>query len=138
MRKNNLSLNNLFERSLFNESFFNDMDFNAIIPSMRTDIKASDKEYTILIDVPGVSKEDISIDLEDGYLYITAKVEKEAKNDSETWIRRERYSSSQSQKIYVGDIKEETINASMKDGVLTIVIPKEPEKEPVKKSIIIN
>lgn len=136
MRKNELILNNIFGRSLF-EPLLSDMGFNGILPSMRTDIKETNTEYTVMVDVPGVPKEKININLEDGYLKISTETEKEEKNDAENWIRRERYSASQSQEIYIGNVKEENIKASMKDGVLTIIIPKE-EKAPVGKTINIE
>lgn len=112
---------------VFNEPFFADFDRNL---NMLTDIKETDDKYTLDINLPGYTKEDISVSLEDGYLNIVAnKDEKTEEKDKEgKFIRRERYTGHCHRSYYIGSqIKDEDIKASYKDGTLSLVVPK---KEP--------
>lgn len=137
-KRQDLILDNLFGRSLFDTPLLGDFGLSEILPSMRMDIKVTETDYIIIADVPGIPKENINIDIEEGYLTISTKAVKETNDNGGKWVRRERFSSSQTQKIYVGDVKEENIKASVKDGVLTITIPKLEEKKPEKKTINIE
>ncbi len=109
---------------------------------MKTDIRERKDSYIIDIDLPGFNKDDIKIDLTDGYLTINAKMSKEEKEDKkEKYVRRERYFGECSRSFYLGDnIKEENISASFKNGILSLEIPKiENEKKlPEKKYIEIK
>ena len=98
---------------------------------MKTDIKESKDKYIIHMDLPGYSKDNINISLKDGYLSISAKVEKEDNDeDNERFIRRERFVGECSRSFYVGeDVSEEDISAEFKDGILKIDIPKKDEKK---------
>ena len=94
---------------------------------MRTDIKESDKGYEMEIELPGMDKKDINIDLSDGYLTISAgKSDKE--ENKHNYIRRER-SFSCSRSYYVGDVKKEDVKAKYDNGILSITIPKDEPKE---------
>lgn len=98
---------------------------------MKTDITESDSGYTLKADLPGVSKENIKISLNEGVLSIAAvsASEKEEKDKDGRVIRSERYSGNFSRSFYVGDgVTEEDIKASYKDGVLTVTFPKKEEK----------
>ena len=111
---------------------------------MNTDIKESDSEYDMTIDLPGFKKEDVSVSLENGYLTISASKgleKKEAENEEEQkkekYIRRERYSGSCQRSFYVGDgLKDEDIKASFKHGILTLSIPKKDAKQVETKKYI--
>ncbi|MDY4205822.1 Hsp20/alpha crystallin family protein, partial [Porcincola intestinalis] len=72
---------------------------------MKTDVKETDKGYEVAVDLPGVKKEDVSVELKDGYLTITAKknVDNDKKNKEGKYIRRERYSGEMSRSYYVGE-----------------------------------
>lgn len=135
-RKNELTpFDMLFGKSLFDKSFL-DIGLNEVIPSMRMDIKETENTYEIIMDIPGISKENIDMEIEDGYLTVSTKIEKsEEVKEEGVWIRRERYTGAQSKKIYVGDIKEEDIKAVVKDGVLSITINKPEEIKPKKVKI---
>lgn len=135
MRRNELTpIDLLFGKSLFDKPVF-DFGMDDILPSMRTDIKETEKTFEIAIDVPGMTKDNITIEIKDEYLTVSTKVEKDSDVEKESYIRKERYSGSQTQRIYVGDIKEEDVKASVSNGVLLITINK-PEKEEPKKTII--
>ena len=113
----------IFDDDFFRDDFFDRKDRNFNL--MKTDIREDDKSYLLEVDLPGYSKDDIKIDITDGYLTINAKVEKEDKDESKTYVRRERFTGEVSRSFYVGeDIKEEEVKASFKNGILTLEVPK--------------
>ena len=86
-------------------------------------------------------KEDIHLELNDGYLNVSAShnTSKDEKDDKGNVIRQERYSGTFSRSFYVGEnVKEEDIKASYENGELKITFPKEQEKLPEKKTIMIE
>ena len=91
------------------------------------------------MELPGYKKEDIQMELKDGYLIINAtkNIDNEEKDDEGHVIRRERYSGSCSRNFYVGEgIKEEDIKASFDNGELKISIPKDTVKQVEEKKYI--
>lgn len=122
--------NNIFD-DLFNSPFFTRSEANM----MKTDIKEHDNGYELTVDLPGVKKEDIKAELNDGYLTITAEnnTSKDEKDEKGKYLCRERYSGSYSRSFYVGDaVTEEDIRAKFENGTLTLDIPKKealPEKQ---------
>ncbi len=109
---------------------------------MKTDIKEKKDKYILDIDLPGFEKENIKLSLNNGYLNIHAKVNKEEKSDEEEkFVRQERFYGECSRSFYVGnEIKEEDINAQFKNGILNIEIPKKDSEDKSKeiKQIPIN
>ena len=107
----------------FDDDFFGPKEKHNL---MRTDIKESKDKYTIDVDLPGFEKENIHLSLNNGYLNISAKVnKKEEKKEDEKYVHRERFFGECSRSFYVGDdIKEEDINAEFKNGILKLEIPK--------------
>ncbi|MGI5968780.1 MAG: Hsp20/alpha crystallin family protein [Lachnospiraceae bacterium] len=101
---------------------------------MKTDVQENGDHYEIDIDLPGFKKEELSVELKEGYLVISAvkgldKDEKEEKTGR--YVRRERYVGSMSRSFYVGeDVKQEDIHAKYESGVLKLSIPKMEEKKP--------
>ncbi len=93
---------------------------------MSTDIKETDEGYEMAVDLPGFKKENISVELDNGYLTIsTAKGLDEDDSKKGKYIRRERYSGEYKRSFYVGDyLTQEDIKAQFKHGVLTLDIPK--------------
>lgn len=124
---------------LFGDDFFRDDFFKEKNNLMKTDIKETEDSYILDIDLPGYKKEDIKVDITDGYLTINAKTsnEKEEK-DKGKFVRRERFMGEASRSFYVGeDIKEEEIKASFKNGILNLEIPKvTPEEKKSQKKYI--
>jgi HSP20 family molecular chaperone IbpA len=100
---------------------------------MSTDIKETDDSYEMVIDLPGFKKEDVTVELENGYLTITAakgleqnEAESEEAKKEGKYIRKERYSGEMKRSFYVGDyLTQEDIKASFKHGLLTLDIPKQ-------------
>lgn len=121
---------NLFDE-MFRDPFFTRPFENASSQIMKTDVHDKDGNYVIDMDLPGYAKEDIKADLKDGYLTITAaknetKEDKDAKGNC---IRKERYTGSCNRSFYVGEnVTQEDIKASFKEGVLTLIVPKEAPK----------
>ena len=122
-RRNNFDLFDDF----FRDDFFNKKENNL----MKTDIKECKDKYIIEMDLPGYSKDNINISLNDGYLSVSAKVEKEENDsDEEKYVRKERFYGECSRSFYVGDnIEESDIDAEFKNGILKIDVPKKEEKK---------
>ena len=124
------------------DSFFGDDDFftkkeNHI---MKTDIKEKKDKYVIEMDLPGYNKDNIDIDLKDGYLTISAKVEENNEDDKdEKFVRRERFYGECTRSFYVGkEVSEEEIEAEFKNGTLKIDVPKKDEYKKLPESKKIN
>lgn len=122
--------NNVFD-DFFNTPFFTRTESNM----MKTDIKEHDNCYDLTIDLPGVKKDDIKAELNDGYLTISAASDtsKDEKDENGKYICRERYSGSYSRSFYVGDaVTEQDISAKFENGTLKLTVPKKealPEKQ---------
>lgn len=128
----------LFRENLFDD-FFDDfarpasrfMNFGSQqTPVMKTDVKETKDAYELHIDLPGYKKDEVTAQLKDGYMTITAQKDssKEEKDEEKKYIRRERYYGNCSRSFYVGDqVTEEDIKAKFEDGILQITVPK---KEP--------
>ena len=98
---------------------------------MKTDVKETDNSYELDIDLPGFKKEDINVQLDNGYLTIAASksLEKEDEHEKSHYIRQERYSGSMSRSFYVGnDVRQEEIHAKYEDGILKLAVPKKVAK----------
>lgn len=89
---------------------------------MKTDIREYQNKYIIEIDIPGIKKEDITINYENGYL--TIKATKNIILKPEVYIQRERFYGEIKRSFYIGDKKETDIKASYENGILTISFPK--------------
>jgi len=115
-------------RLLF-DSFLDDSDFStrSFKNLMRMDIYEKDGLYTIEVDVPGFKKEDIKMDITNGYLTIHAERRSEEKEeDSKKYLHRERkYHEKCERQVYVGNVKEEDVKAEFKNGTLFVTVPKE-------------
>lgn len=138
--------------SSFSDDFFDDMfripdgykHTNHISGLMNADVKEFDDKYQLNLELPGYKKEDIQADLKDGYLTIQAErsEEKEDKDDSGKYIRRERYQGQCQRSFYVGDsVKQTDIHAAFDNGILKIDVPKveqKPKEVEEKKYILIE
>lgn len=118
---------------VFADPFFSEKE-NRI---MRTDLKEKEGKYYLEIDIPGFDKEDIKIELQDGYLTISAEKDDEKEEKHVKYLKREKFSGMCSRSYYVGDnVKEEDIKANFKNGILTVEFPKEQEKKIEEKKYI--
>ena len=146
--------------SIFNKNLFDDLmdfdfpgfgDFDDVDRKlygkhaphvMKTDVKEHEDKYEVDIDLPGFKKDEIQLNLQNGYLSVSAAkgVDKEEKDKKGKLIRQERYSGSMQRSFFVGkSVTEEDIKAKFEDGVLKLSIPKkEAPKIPEKKTIMIE
>lgn len=146
--------------SIFHDSIFDDlMDFD--FPSfrdfgnvdkklygkhaanvMKTDVREHEDGFEVVMDLPGFKKDEITLDLENGYLTVTAAkgLDQDEKDKKGKLIRQERYAGTMCRSFYVGEnLTEEDIKAKFEDGVLKLNVPKkEAPKIPEKKSIMIE
>lgn len=142
----------LARRNFFNDFMSDPFDFGffgtepapkANASLMKTDVKETDKAYELDIDLPGFDKENVQIELDDGYLTINASTneEKEDKDENGTFLRKERFVGSCRRSFYVGDdVSEDDISAKFENGILSINVPKKelPKPEDRKRLISID
>ena len=143
--------------SIFGESLFDDWfdDFDRQMQhmdrrlygrnakrEMKTDVREKEDGYEIDMDLPGFKKDQIELNLENGYLTVTANkgFDKDEKDKQGRMIRQERYAGSMQRSFYVGDnMTEEDVKARFEDGVLHLNLPKKDAKKvPEKKTICIE
>ena len=131
--------------SIFGENLFNDDWMNFGFPEvdkalygkhaaheMKTDVRETDSGYEVDIDLPGFKKDEIDVQLDNGYLSISAAkgLDKEEKDKDGIYITKQRYAGSMSRSFYVGDaITEDDIKAKYESGILRLSIPKKEAKQ---------
>ena len=143
-------LPSIFGENLFDE-FFNDDFMNFPVWGgrsplygkhaknlMKTDVRETDGSYELDVDLPGFKKDEISVDLKDGYLTIQAAkgLDKDEQDKKGRYIRQERYAGTMSRSFYVGDVEPDQVSAKYEDGILKISLPKQEKKELPKTSTI--
>ncbi len=132
-------LPSIFRDNLFDDMFdFDDFDkeFNRMMRPlygkhaqnmMKTDVRETGNSYELDIDLPGFKKDEITIQLDNGYLSISASkgLDKNEENKDGKYIRRERYAGAMNRTFYVGDnLTQQDIQAKFEDGILKISVPK--------------
>ena len=138
----------IFGESLFDDMFpFDDSFFTSkknplygknASRVMKTDIKENEGSYELDIDLPGFKKDEITAELKDGYLTVSAAkgLDKDEEDKKGHYIRQERYSGSCQRTFYVGDIKSEDVKCKYEAGVLTVNLPKYEQKKLASASTI--
>ena len=102
---------------------------------MKTDVRETEKTYELDIDLPGFKKDEIQIELKDGYLTVSAEkgLDKDEEDKKGKYIRKERYAGSCQRSFYVGDnLTQEDIKGEFKHGILTLNVPKKEAKPAVE------
>ena len=131
--------------SIFGENLFNDDWMNFGFPEvekalygkhasheMKTDVRETDSGYEVDIDLPGFKKDEINIQLDNGYLSISAAkgLDKDEQDKEGKYIRKERYAGSMSRSFYVGKaITQDDIKAKYESGILRLSVPKKAAEE---------
>ena len=109
---------------------------------MLTDVREHEDHYQVEVDLPGFKKENIQLELKEGYLTITAAkgLDQDTKDTQGKIVRQERYAGTLQRSFYVGEqVTPEEIKAKFEDGVLTLEVPKKDKKElPHKTTIMIE
>ena len=116
----------LIPRKFYLDDIFDDFLTKKKEDVMKCDIYEKDSEYHIEMDVPGFSKENITIETNDGYLTISAVKDNEEKEEdsNKNYIRRERSYGKYERSFYLGDLDQDNIEAEFSNGVLKIKVPK--------------
>ena len=98
---------------------------------MKTDVRETEDSYELDIDLPGFKKDEVTVDLKDGCLTISAAkgLDKEEQDKKGRYIRQERYAGACSRSFYVGDVEPKDVSAKFEDGILRIPMPTEPRTE---------
>ena len=109
---------------------------------MKTDVKELEDSYEVDVDLPGFKKDEIHLELNNGYLTISTEktLEKDNEGKKGKMLRQERYSGVMQRSFFVGEhLTEEDIKASYDSGVLHVIIPKkDAPNAPEKKTILIE
>ena len=108
---------------------------------MKTDIQEHDDGYTLEMDLPGFKKDEIKVELNNGYMTISAAKgldEDEKDKKSGKYIRRERYYGAYTRSFNVSEIDVEGIKAAYENGVLTLTMPKKAPVKPESKHLEIE
>ena len=106
---------------------------------MKTDVRETENTYELDIDLPGFKKDEISIDLKDGYLSISAAkgLDRDQEDKKGKYIRQERYAGACSRNFFVGEgIEPRDVSAKFEDGILRVSLPKQVKKELPRNSTI--
>ena len=128
--------------SIFGEDLFDDFmgyptgrqaaAYPQVKDMMKTDIRDVDGNYELEIDLPGFKKDEIKVQLKDGYLTLSAAkgLDKDEQDKKGNYIRRERYAGTLSRSFYVGNgVKNEDVHAKFENGVLRLSVPKKAAEE---------
>lgn len=111
----------------FIEDFFNDSVFPSFFGynrGMRVDIKENENDYVLEAELPGVDKENITLEIKDDVLTIGVDQKEQVEEERKNYIRKERRAYTMSRSFQLPDIKNEEVTASFKNGILTVVLPK--------------
>ena len=106
---------------------------------MRADVKDCEDSIEMIIDLPGFDKENVTAELKDGMLTVSAETSTEKEEKEGTFVRKERFSGKCSRSFYVGEeIQEEDIKAKFDNGTLQISVPKKVEQPKLEEPHTIN
>lgn len=106
---------------------------------MKTDVRETDNTYELDVDLPGFKKDEVQLDLKDGYLTISAAkgLDKDQVDKKGKYIRQERYAGACSRNFFVGEgIEPRDVSAKFEDGILRVSLPKQVKKELPRNSTI--
>ena len=139
--------------SIFSENLFDDFfgePFQMMVPQghnplygkheknlMKTDVRETENTYELDIDLPGFKKDEVNVELKEGYLTITASkgLDKDEQDKNGKYIRRERYTGSCSRSFYIGDGVEPTgVTAKFENGILQLSVPKNVQKAQIGRA----
>ena len=106
---------------------------------IKTDVRETDNTYELDVDLPGFKKDEVQLDLKDGYLTISAAkgLDKDQEDKKGKYIRQERYAGACSRSFFVGEgIEPRDVSAKFEDGILRVSLPKQVKKELPRTSTI--
>ena len=145
-------LPSIFGENLFDDSLSDFFGFGRMMPQvgnelygkhaktlMKTDVRELDGSDELDVELPGFKKDEVSIDLKDGYLTISAAkgLDKDESDKKGKYIRQERYAGACSRSFYVGeDVEAGEVAAKFENGILQLSIPKKEHKQLPQNSTI--
>ncbi len=124
----------LIPRKFYLDDIFDDLMATGNRKEMKCDIYEKNGNYHIEMDVPGFDKNDISLEVKNGYLTITAEKSSENNDEEVNYIKRERTYGKYERSFYLGDLDADKVEAEFNNGTLKVVIPK--KEETVDKKVI--
>ncbi len=119
----------------FGDGFLSDIFPTNMTRPMRADIKETEKEYLLDVEMPGLKKEQIEVSFDDGVLTISSKQEDVYNEERENYIRKERRYGSMQRSFGFPDVEHESIAASYENGVLHLTLPKKADSRPAGRKI---
>lgn len=141
--------------SIFGENLFDDFfsdPFGMMVPQgrdplygkhaknlMKTDVRETESTYELDVDLPGFTKDEVNVELKNGYLTIQAAkgMDKDQSDKKGKYIRQERYAGACSRTFYVGEgVEPEDVTAKFENGILQLSIPKEAKKQLPKNTSV--
>ena len=141
--------------SIFGENLFDDFfsdPFSMMVPQgrdplygkhaknlMKTDVRETESTYELDVDLPGFTKDEVNVELKNGYLTIQAAkgLDKDQSDKKGKYIRQERYAGACSRTFYVGEgVEPEDVTAKFENGILQLSIPKEAKKQLPKNTSV--
>lgn len=134
-----MKMANIMKKDSFLNHYFDGFDFPIFreYQFMHSDIYEVDNKFAIDIDLPGLSKENIRVNYDNGYITVSA-VKTEEKRSLDKYVRKERFTGEIRRSFYIGEKREQDIRATYKNGVLSIIFPKEDQNKKNKKNIAID
>ena len=129
----------------FFDEFFNDdfltplgMDVDMSMNRFNADVRETENEYLVCAELPGVNKEDISLDYRDNNLIVRA-IREECHDDSkDSYIRKERSYGEFSRTFYFDNVDKSKIRAKFENGELKVILPKEVKGQSRNSQIFIE
>lgn len=145
-------LPSVFGENLFDDSLSDFFGFGRMMPQisselygkhaknlMKTDVRETEGTYELDVDLPGFTKDEVNVELKNGYLTIQAAkgLDKDQSDKKGKYIRQERYAGACSRTFYVGDgVEPEDVTARFENGILQLSIPKEAKKQLPKNTSV--
>jgi HSP20 family protein len=126
-----------FERSLWPEIWAEDWPLERFA-TFKTDITADDKAILIESELPGFTKEEITVAVDDNRLTISAQKDETKEEKKGEYIRKERRSGQMQRTFVLDGVTRDAVSAEFKDGILRLTLPKLEASEPKARRIEIN
>ena len=114
---------------LFNDSLFNEFFAQPSMPEMRVDVREREGAYLLEADLPGLKKEDIKLNVNDGVLTISADLHSEKKDERNGSVCSERRSGHVERSFNLEGIDLSGVKADYQNGVLMVLLPKQKAEE---------
>ena len=127
-----------FISDFFNDDFFTPIGITGGMSKFSADVRETDNEYLVCAELPGVNKEDISLDYANNNLIIKARRQEAHDDNKDSYLRRERCYGEFSRAFYLDNVNKEGIRAKFENGELKIILPKQVSTQNSSSSIFIE